>query len=68
MKARFYLIIFFVQLITAMEIEISITNQELKLKDNNEVLKIYKISSSKFGEGSEEGSFKTPLGKHEKKK
>ena len=68
MKARLCLIFFFVQLITAMEIEISITNQELMLKDNDEIVRIYKISSSKFGEGSEEGSYKTPLGKHEIKK
>jgi len=68
MKARLYLILFFVQLVAAMEIEISIANQELILKDNNEIIRIYKISSSKFGEGSEEGSYKTPLGKHEIKK
>ena len=68
MKARLCLIFFFVQLITAMEIEISITNQELTLKDNDEIVRIYKISSSKFGEGSEEDSYKTPLGKHEIKK
>ncbi len=68
MKARLYLIFFFVQLITAMEIEISITNQELILKDNDKIVKVYKISSSKFGEGSEEGSYKTPLGRHEIKK
>ena len=48
-----------------MEIEISITDQELRLKDDNIIVKTYKISSSKFGEGSEEGSYKTPLGKHE---
>ena len=68
MKAKLYLLFFFVQLITAMEIEISITNQELILRDDNGVIKTYKISSSKFGEGSEENSFKTPLGKHEIKK
>ena len=68
MKARLYLIFFFVQLITAMEIEISISNQELILKDDSGVIKVYKISSSKFGEGSKENSFKTPLGKHEIKK
>ncbi len=68
MKARLYLLFFFIQLITAMEIEISITNQELILIDDNGVIKIYKISSSKFGEGSKENSFKTPLGKHEIKK
>ena len=68
MKAKLYLLFFFVQLITAMEIEISITNQELILRDDSGVIKTYKISSSKFGEGSKENSFKTPLGKHEIKK
>ena len=68
MKARLCLIFFFVQLITAMEIEISITNQELTLRDDSGVIKTYKISTSKFGEGSTENSFKTPLGKHEIKK
>ena len=68
MKAKLYLLFFFVQLITAMEIEISITNQELILRDDTGVIKTYKISSSKFGEGSKENSFKTPLGKHEIKK
>ena len=68
MKAKLYLLFFFVQLITAMEIEISITNQELILRDDNGVIKTYKISTSKFGEGSTENSFKTPLGKHEIKK
>lgn len=68
MKAKLYLLFFFVQLITAMEIEISITNQELILRDESGVIKTYKISTSKFGEGSKENSFKTPLGKHEIKK
>ena len=68
MKAKLYLLFFFVQLITAMEIEISITNQELTLRDDNGVIKTYKISTSKYGDGSTENSFKTPLGKHEIKK
>ena len=68
MKTKLYILFFFVQLITAMEIEISITNQELTLRDDNGVIKTYKISTSKFGEGSTENSFKTPLGKHEIKK
>ena len=46
MKAKLYLLFFFVQLITAMEIEISITNQELTLRDDNGVIKTYKISTS----------------------
>lgn len=65
MKSRLFTTFFFVQLISSMEIEISITDQELRLKDDNIIVKTYKISSSKFGEGSEEGSYKTPLGKHE---
>ena len=68
MKAKLYILFFFVQLITAMEIEISITNQELILRDDSGVIKTYKISTSKFGVGSTENSFKTPLGKHEIKK
>ena len=68
MKAKLYILFFFVQLITAMEIEISITNQELILRDDSGVIKTFKISTSKFGEGSTENSFKTPLGKHEIKK
>jgi len=68
MKSRLFTTFFFVQLISSMEIEISITDQELRLKDDNIIVKTYKISSSKFGEGSEEGSYKTPLGKHEIKK
>ena len=49
------------------EIQISISNQELYLFEHGEILKTYKISSSKYGEGSKVDSFKTPLGKHEVK-
>ncbi len=48
----------------AKQIEISITDQKLYLYDSGELVKEYIISSSKYGEGSEDGSFKTPLGKH----
>ena len=48
MKAKLYLLFFFVQLITAMEIEISITNQELTLKDNGEIVRIYKKNDLVF--------------------
>tara|TARA_Y100000816_G_C25931589_1_gene485819 strand:- start:106 stop:633 length:528 start_codon:yes stop_codon:yes gene_type:complete len=65
MKVKLFLIYFFVHLIAAMEIEISIKNQELILKDGNNIVKKYSISTSKYGEGAEEGSYKTPLGKHE---
>ena len=52
----------------AKQIEISITDQKLYLYDSGELVKEYIISSSKYGEGSEDGSFKTPLGKHKRSK
>jgi len=44
------------------EIEISIRNQCLTLRCGNLPARIYPISSSRFGLGTEEGSYKTPLG------
>jgi hypothetical protein len=41
MKAKLYILFFFVQLITAMEIETPITNQELILRDDSGVIKTY---------------------------
>ena len=52
----------------AKQIEISIQDQKLYLTDSGKLIKEYDISSSKYGEGSESGSFKTPLGKHAVKK
>ena len=54
--------------LSSKEIQISISKQELYLIEFGEISKTYKISSSKYGEGSKENSFKTPLGKHEIKK
>jgi lipoprotein-anchoring transpeptidase ErfK/SrfK len=45
------------------KIDISIREQLLRLKRDDETLRTYPISSSRFGLGSEEGSMKTPLGK-----
>ena len=45
-------------------IEIDISKQRLFLLDNMEIVRSYPISSSKYGEGSTQNSFKTPLGKH----
>jgi lipoprotein-anchoring transpeptidase ErfK/SrfK len=45
------------------DIEISIANQSLILRRNNEVVRSFPISSSRFGLGMEEGSRKTPLGR-----
>ena len=45
------------------KIDISIREQLLRLKRDDETLQTYPISSSRFGLGSEEGSMKTPVGK-----
>ena len=55
-------------LVYAQEIEISISKQKLFLINNDGIVTEYNISSSAYGEGSLEGSFKTPLGKHIVKK
>ena len=48
-----------------MKINISITQQRLDLLDDGgDVTKQYVISSAKNGVGQENGSFRTPLGKH----
>lgn len=44
-------------------IRISIPNQQLKLCRGEQVVSTYSVSTSRFGVGSEPGSFKTPLGK-----
>jgi lipoprotein-anchoring transpeptidase ErfK/SrfK len=45
------------------EIEISIAEQRLTLKCDDQCLRCYPISSSRFGLGTEHGSKKTPLGR-----
>ena len=45
-------------------IEVDISEQRLYLIENNIVKASYPISTSKYGEGSIENSFKTPLGEH----
>ena len=45
-------------------IEVDISEQRLYLIENNLIKASYPISTSKYGEGSIENSFKTPLGKH----
>ena len=45
-------------------IEIDISKQRLFLLDNMTIVRSYTISSSKYGEGSTQNSFKTPLGNH----
>jgi len=45
-------------------IAVSILSQKLTLYNKFKVDSVYTISSSKFGEGSKEGSYRTPLGAH----
>ncbi len=51
-------------LINNKEIIVDISDQRLYLIDDSRIIESYPISSSKYGEGSIENSFKTPLGKH----
>jgi L,D-transpeptidase YbiS len=44
-------------------IHISVRKQQLTLKSGRRKLATYRVSTSRFGLGSEEGSFKTPTGK-----
>jgi lipoprotein-anchoring transpeptidase ErfK/SrfK len=46
------------------EIVIKITQQKLYLFEKERVLKVYPVSSSRFGIGNKSGSNKTPLGLH----
>ena len=46
-------------------IDVSISEQRLYLVNDGSVIRSYPISSSAYGEGQIENSFKTPLGKHE---
>jgi len=44
-------------------IKVSIGKQELNLYDDGICIRSYSVSTSKYGTGFEEGSFKTPTGK-----
>ena len=44
-------------------IQISIAKQQLKLKRGGATLRTFPVSTSRFGIGTEEGSFKTPTGR-----
>tara|TARA_B100001113_G_scaffold95201_1_gene76286 strand:+ start:5053 stop:5586 length:534 start_codon:yes stop_codon:yes gene_type:complete len=46
-------------------IDVSISEQRLYLVNDGSVIRSYPISSSAYGEGQIENSFKTPLGRHE---
>ena len=51
-----------------LSIEIDISKQRLFLLENSVITSSYPISSSKYGEGSKQNSFKTALGQHVIKK
>jgi lipoprotein-anchoring transpeptidase ErfK/SrfK len=44
-------------------IHVSIRDQELTLKESEQAIRTYPVSTSRFGIGNEEGSFKTPTGR-----
>jgi len=46
-----------------LHIQVSVGDQELKLRRGRTIIRRYPISTSRFGLGSEHGSHKTPLGK-----
>lgn len=47
-----------------LQIEISIADQQLKLLKNDEVVREYAVSTSRFGAGELKDSYKTPRGQH----
>ena len=46
-----------------LKIQISVRDQRLTLKNGRKKVAAYPVSTSRFGLGSKEGSFKTPIGK-----
>ena len=67
LKKKKILILLLFSVITYAEsahIEVDISEQRLYLIENSLIKASYPISTSKYGEGSIENSFKTPLGKH----
>jgi lipoprotein-anchoring transpeptidase ErfK/SrfK len=44
-------------------IHVSIKNQQLTLKENDQSIRTYPVSTSRFGIGTEKGSLKTPTGR-----
>ena len=45
------------------KIDISIGKQELKLRRGRKIIRRFRVSSSRFGLGTQSGSYKTPVGK-----
>ena len=44
-------------------IHVSIQDQQLTVKEDEQPIRTYPVSTSRFGIGTEEGSFKTPIGR-----
>jgi lipoprotein-anchoring transpeptidase ErfK/SrfK len=44
-------------------IHVSIRDQQLTVKENEKPIRTYPVSTSRFGIGTDEGSFKTPTGR-----
>ena len=42
---------------------VSIRDQQLTVKEDEQAIRTYPVSTSRFGIGTEEGSFKTPVGR-----
>jgi lipoprotein-anchoring transpeptidase ErfK/SrfK len=51
------------QALSIQRIVVSVAQQSLRLLEGDRELASYPVSTSKFGTGSEEGSFRTPLGR-----
>ena len=67
LKKKKILILLLFSLVTYAEnahIEVDISEQRLYLIENSLIKASYPISTSKYGEGRIENSFKTPLGEH----
>ena len=67
LKKKKILILLLISVFTYAEsahIEVDISEQRLYLMKNSIIKASYPISTSKYGEGSIENSFKTPLGEH----
>ncbi len=65
-KSKIYLLflIFTNVVMSDSYINIDISKQRLFVMKNDQIVSSYPISSSKYGEGSKQNSFKTPLGHH----
>ena len=66
LKTFLIVLVFFINqyLLSEKYIDVDISQQRMYLFSNNKLIKSYPVSTSSFGEGQIENSFKTPLGKH----